>query len=64
MPAVVLRGAANTAPEAIVGPFDSMGDAEQWALRHPRPRGYCVAQELITAAEFTAGTAEGGSPGS
>jgi hypothetical protein len=64
MAAAVLRGPANAAPEAIIGPFDSMRDAEQWALQHPRSGGYCVAKELISAAEFTAGTAEDESPGS
>ena len=53
MAAVVLQGPANTAPEVIVGPFDSLTDAETWALEHPRPGGYSVAQELTAAAEFT-----------
>lgn len=52
MAAVVLRGPANTAPDAIVGPFASMREAEQWAQQHPRPGGYCVAQELTAADEF------------
>jgi hypothetical protein len=52
MAAVVLQGPANTAPEVIVGPFDSLADAENWALEHPRPGGYSVAQELTAAAEF------------
>jgi hypothetical protein len=46
MVAVVLRGPANTAPEAIVGPFDSLGEAERWSRDHPRHGGYCVAEEL------------------
>jgi hypothetical protein len=46
MVAVVLRGPANTAPEAIVGPFDSLGEAERWSHDHPRHGGYCVAEEL------------------
>jgi hypothetical protein len=54
MAAVVLQGPANTAPEVIIGSFDSLRDAESWALEHPRPGGYSVAQELTTAAEFTA----------
>ncbi len=45
-PAVVLRGPANTAPEAIVGPFESMATARAWAEAHPRPGGYSVAQAL------------------
>jgi hypothetical protein len=51
VPAVVLRGPTNTAPESIVGPFPSMKEAEQWALGHPRDDGYCVAQELTDPAE-------------
>lgn len=54
MAAVVLQGARDTAPEVIIGPFDSLRDAENWALEHPRSGGYSVAQELTTAAEFTA----------
>ena len=46
MTAVVLRGRANTAPEAIIGPFEAMEDAEAWAEAHPRDGGYCVAQEV------------------
>jgi hypothetical protein len=49
--AVVLRGPANTAPDAIVGPFASLADAEEWARAHPRD-GYCVAQELVGPADF------------
>jgi hypothetical protein len=55
MAAVVLRGPANSAPEAIIGPFDSLRDAEDWAVQHPRAGGYSVAQELTTVAEFTVG---------
>jgi hypothetical protein len=57
--AVVLRGPANTAPDAIVGPFASMHDAEQWAAQHLRPDGYSVAQELVAADEFSGDTAPG-----
>ena len=46
MATVVLRGPANTEPEAIVGPFQTMEEAEWWARAHPRPGGYCVAQAL------------------
>ncbi len=46
MVAVVLRGPANTAPEAIVGPFVSLAAAEEWALAHPREGGYCVAERV------------------
>jgi hypothetical protein len=46
MPAVVLQGPANTAPESIVGPFATMADAEEWATAHPRDGGYSVAEEL------------------
>lgn len=46
MAAVVLRGPANTAPEALVGPFSTLTDAEEWARGHPRPDGYSVAQAL------------------
>jgi hypothetical protein len=55
MAAVVLRGPANSAPEVIIGPFDSLRDAEDWALQHPRVGGYSVAQEMTAAAGFTAG---------
>jgi hypothetical protein len=46
MAAVVLRGPANTAPESIVGPFQTMEEAEGWARAHPRQGGYCLAQAL------------------
>jgi hypothetical protein len=45
MPAVVLQGPANTAPERIVGPFATMDEATAWATRQLRPGGYSVAQE-------------------
>ena len=48
MVAVVLRGPANTAPESIVGPFDTLDEAERWSQDHPRPGGYSVAEELTT----------------
>jgi hypothetical protein len=54
MAAVVLQGPANSAPEVIIGPFESLRAAENWAIGHPRPGGYSVAQELTTAAEFAA----------
>jgi hypothetical protein len=46
MHAVVLRGPANSAPEEIIGPFASLGDAEAWVELNPRPDGYCIAQVL------------------
>jgi hypothetical protein len=46
VPAVVLQGPANSAPELIVGPFATMEDAQEWAGTHPRDGGYSVAQEL------------------
>jgi hypothetical protein len=46
MPAVVLRGPADSAPESIVGPFPTMSEAEAWAEAHPRAGGYCLAQAL------------------
>jgi hypothetical protein len=46
MPAVVLRGPADSAPESIVGPFSTMLEAQSWAEAHPRAGGYCVAQAL------------------
>ncbi|HEY1831868.1 MAG TPA: hypothetical protein VGG38_16670 [Acidimicrobiales bacterium] len=46
MVAVVLRGPANTAPDAIIGPFETMGEADAWATEYPRPGGYSVAQGL------------------
>jgi len=58
MAAVVLRGPANSAPEIIIGPFDSLRDAEDWARDHPRGGGYSVAQQLTTASEFAAGEEE------
>jgi len=51
--AVVLRGPANTAPDALIGPFPSLADAGEWAEQHPRPGGYCVAQELTAAEAFS-----------
>jgi len=50
MPAVVLQGPANTAPQFIFGPFATMADAEEWATAHPRDGGYSVAQELTAPA--------------
>jgi hypothetical protein len=44
--AVVLRGPAGTEPESIVGPFQTMEEAEEWARAHPRQGGYCLAQAL------------------
>jgi len=55
MAAVVLQGPANSAPEVIIGPFDSLRDAEDWAREHPRAGGYSVAQELTAASECPAG---------
>lgn len=52
VPAVVLRGPANTAPERIVGPFASLDEAEEWAQSHPRQGGYCVAEVLTDPAEI------------
>jgi hypothetical protein len=46
--AVVLRGPANSAPDSIIGPFDSLQSAEAWAEQHQRDDGYCVAQELTS----------------
>jgi hypothetical protein len=46
MAAVVLQGPANTAPESIVGPFATLGEAEEWARGHQREGGYSVAQGL------------------
>jgi hypothetical protein len=48
--AVVLQGPANTAPEFIFGPFDTMADAKEWADANPRDGGYSVAQELTAPA--------------
>ena len=44
--AVVLRGPSGSAPEEVIGPFSSIGDAEEWAELNPRADGYCVAQML------------------
>jgi hypothetical protein len=52
MAAVVLQGPANTAPEFIVGPFGTIGEATEWAERHPRDGGYSVAQELTAHQEL------------
>jgi hypothetical protein len=46
MAAVVLRGPANTEPEAIFGPFATLEEAAAWAAAHPRAGGYCVPEEL------------------
>lgn len=50
MAAVVLQGPAHTAPERIIGPFPSVDEAAAWALAHPRPGGYSVAQDLTPPA--------------
>jgi hypothetical protein len=52
MAAVVLRGPSNSAPEAIVGPFSTVSEAEGWARGHPRRDGYCVAQELTVPSDI------------
>jgi hypothetical protein len=52
MPAVVLRGPANTAPESIIGPFATLQAAAEWATAHPREGGYCVAEELTSPDAF------------
>jgi hypothetical protein len=49
MAAVVLQGPANTEPARIIGPFATMGEATDWARRHPYDGGYSVAQELTAA---------------
>ncbi len=46
MAAVVLRGPASSAPERIVGPFDTLQEADDRARNHPRDGGYCVAEAL------------------
>jgi hypothetical protein len=46
MAAVVLQGPEHAAPEVIVGPFDTMIDAQRWAAAHPREGGYSVPVEL------------------
>jgi catechol 2,3-dioxygenase-like lactoylglutathione lyase family enzyme len=51
MPAVVLRGPANSAPEEILGPFATIDEAEEWAELHPREGGYCVAEHLTSPRE-------------
>jgi hypothetical protein len=44
--AVVLQGPAHSAPDLIIGPFATGGEAADWARRHQRAAGYSVAQEL------------------
>jgi hypothetical protein len=51
VPAVVLQGPANSAPERIIGPFPTVEAATDWAQRHPRAGGYSVAQELTAPAD-------------
>jgi hypothetical protein len=46
---VVLRGPAKTAPDTIIGPFETMGEADAWATEHQRPGDYCVAQDLTSS---------------
>ena len=58
VPAVVLRGPANTAPESIFGPFASLTEAEDWARAHPRESGYCVAEELTSPNEIDKGQSD------
>jgi hypothetical protein len=55
MPAVVLQGPANSAPERIVGPFTTVDEASKWALGHPRQGGYSVAQELTGPSDVPGG---------
>jgi hypothetical protein len=55
MAAVVLRGPANTAPDSIVGPFQTMQEAEDWATAHPRDGGYCVPEELTSPSAWKVG---------
>jgi hypothetical protein len=44
--AVVLQGPAHSAPDLVIGPFATVGEAADWARRHPRHAGYSAAQEL------------------
>jgi hypothetical protein len=53
MAAVVLRGPANTEPEAIFGPFATLEEAAAWATAHPRAGGYCVPEELTAPGALT-----------
>jgi hypothetical protein len=55
MKAVVLRGPTDSAPDIIIGPFVSIDEARKWAYEHPRPHGYCIAQEMIDIDEFAVG---------
>ncbi len=35
-----------------MGPFASLAEAEEWAVAHPRPDGYSVAEELTDPTEM------------
>jgi hypothetical protein len=44
---VVMCGPAHTAPDKIVGPFESRDDADRWAEQQPgQPERYAEVQEL------------------
>ncbi len=49
---VVLCGPRNTAPDRIVGPFDTVEEADAWAATQPGEADgrYAVSQELSAPA--------------
>ena len=46
MPSVVLQGPTNMPPDQIIGPFESVAVAREWAEAHPREDGFSVTQEV------------------
>ena len=47
MAAIVLCGEAHAAPDRVVGPFETLEQAEEWAARQPgQPARYAEAMPL------------------
>jgi hypothetical protein len=47
MTAIVLCGDANTAPDHVFGPFQSLEEADEWARGQPgQPARYAVAMPV------------------
>ena len=54
MAAIVLCGEAHTAPDLVVGPFDTLAEAEDWAKGQPgQPARYAAPMTLTTPDQAT-----------
>ena len=54
MAAVVLCGEVHTAPDLVVGPFDTLAEAEEWAKRQlGQPDRYAAPMTLTMPDQAT-----------